>query len=114
MSVALAKPGDVKELLRKGSLFLVDFWAAWCAPCLAMEPYLQALAAKFRKHGIPVLRLNVDDEESREYALRNGVASIPTLVLFHQGREVKRVVGFDLEELWALEDLALHLKGGGG
>lgn len=117
MSVAPAKPGDVRELLRKGSLFLVDFWASWCAPCLAMEPYLQALAAKFRKHGIPVLRLDVDDEETRDYALRNGVASVPTLVLFAGGEEKMRVVGFDLEELRALEDLALHLaraKGGGG
>jgi thioredoxin 1 len=117
LSVAPAKPGDVRELLRKGSLFLVDFWAAWCAPCVAMEPYLQALAAKFGKRGIPVLRLDVDDEESRDYALRNGVASVPTLVLFANGREVMRVVGFDLEELRALEDLALHLaraKGGGG
>jgi thioredoxin-like negative regulator of GroEL len=61
--------------------------------------------------------LDVDDEESRDYALRNGVASVPTLVLFADGREVKRVVGFDLEELRALEDLALRLargKGGGG
>jgi thioredoxin 1 len=109
-----AKPEDVRELLRKGSLFLVDFWASWCAPCVVMEPYLQELAAKFRKRGIPVLRLNVDDEESRDYALRNGVASVPTLVLFANGREVKRVVGFDLEELRALEDLALHLASAKG
>lgn len=117
MSIALAKPEDVKELLRKGSLFLVDFWASWCAPCVMMEPYLRELVAKLEKRGIPVLRLDVDDEESRDYALRNGVASVPTLVLFANGREVKRVVGFDLEELRALEDLALHLasaKGGGG
>ena len=94
-----AKPGDVRELLAKGSLFLVDFWASWCGPCAAMEPYLRALAERLEERGVPVLRLDVDDEETREYAVRNGVTSVPTLVLFHRGREVMRVVGFDLEGL---------------
>jgi Thiol-disulfide isomerase and thioredoxins len=94
-----AKPDDVRELLRKGSLFLADFWAAWCAPCVAMEPYLRELAARLEKHGVPVLRLDVDDEETREYALANGVTSVPTVVLFAGGREEMRVVGFDPEEL---------------
>jgi thioredoxin 1 len=104
LSVAPAKPGDVRELLRKGSLFLVDFWASWCAPCVAMEPYLRALAAKLKERGVPVLRLDVDDEENRDYALEHGIASVPTLVLFHRGREVMRVVGFDPEELAKMVD----------
>jgi thiol-disulfide isomerase/thioredoxin len=66
--VASAKPGDVRELLRRGSLFPVDFWVSWCAPCAAMEPYLWALAERLEERGVPVLRLDVDDEESREYA----------------------------------------------
>jgi thiol-disulfide isomerase/thioredoxin len=99
MPVASAKPGDVRELLRRGSLFLVDFWAAWCAPCAAMEPYLRELAERLEERGVPVLRLDVDDEESREFALGIGVVSVPTLLLFHRGREEMRVVGFDPEEL---------------
>jgi thioredoxin 2 len=99
-----AKPDDVRELLRRGSLFLADFWAAWCAPCVAMEPYLRELAARLEKHGVPVLRLDVDDEETREYALASGVTSVPTVVLFAGGREVMRVVGFDLGELARLVD----------
>jgi thioredoxin 1 len=102
--VASAKPGDVRELLRKGSLFLVDFWASWCAPCAAMEPYLRELAAKLERRGVPVLRLDVDDEGTREYAIENGVTSVPTLVLFNRGREVMRVVGFDLGELAKMVD----------
>jgi len=104
MPVAGAKPGDVRELLRRGSLFLVDFWAAWCAPCVTMEPYLRELAAKLEGRGVPVLRLDVDDGESRELALELGVTSVPTLVLFAGGREVMRVVGFDLGELAKLVD----------
>jgi len=77
----------------------VDFWAAWCVPCAAMEPYLRELAERLERRGVPVLRLDVDEEEAREYALRNGVASVPTLVLFAGGREEMRVVGFDLEGL---------------
>jgi thioredoxin len=95
----VAKPGDVRELLRRRALFLVDFWASWCAPCAMMEPYLRELAAKLEERGVPVLRLDVDDEESRELALELGVASVPTLVLFAGGREEMRVVGFDPEEL---------------
>jgi thiol-disulfide isomerase/thioredoxin len=93
--VAGAKPGDVRELLRRGALFLVDFWASWCAPCAAMEPYLRELAERLEERGVPVLRLDVDDDESREFALGIGVTSVPTLVLFAGGREVARVVGFD-------------------
>jgi thioredoxin 1 len=104
MPLVSAKPGDVRELLRKRALFLADFWASWCAPCVVMEPYLRELAAKLEKHGVPILRLDVDDEETREYALRNGVTSVPTLVLFADGKEVMRVVGFDLEELAKLVD----------
>jgi thioredoxin-like negative regulator of GroEL len=69
-----------------------------------MEPYLRALAERLEKHGVPVLRLDVDDEENREYAIEHGVTSVPTLVLFHRGREVMRVVGFDPEELAKLVD----------
>jgi thioredoxin 1 len=94
-----AKPEDVRELLRKGALFLVDFWASWCAPCAAMEPYLRELAERLEKRGVPVLRLDVDDEESREFALGIGVTSVPTLVLFNRGREEMRIVGFDPEGL---------------
>ena len=104
MGVAPAKPGDVGELLRKGALFLVDFWASWCAPCAAMEPYLRALAEGLEKRGVPVLRLDVDDGESREFALGIGVTSVPTLVLFHRGREEMRVVGFDPEGLAKMVD----------
>jgi thioredoxin-like negative regulator of GroEL len=64
-----------------------------------MEPYLRELAERLEKRGVPVLRLDVDGDESREFALELGVTSVPTLVLFAGGREVMRAVGFDLEEL---------------
>jgi thioredoxin-like negative regulator of GroEL len=51
-----------------------------------MEPYLRELAERLERRVVPVLRLDVDDEEAREYAVRNGVASVPTLVLFAGGK----------------------------
>lgn len=69
---------------------VVDFWADWCAPCLALEPVLQSLADDLDGQ-IAVARINVVDQPATAAAL--GVGSIPTLVLYRDGQIVKRLFG---------------------
>lgn len=69
---------------------LVDFWAAWCAPCRALAPMVDEVAAQYQGKA-KILKLNVD--HNQETPARYGIRGIPTLVLFKDGKEVERVVG---------------------
>lgn len=69
---------------------LVDFYANWCGPCKMLSPILEKLDE------IKVLKVNVD--ENPELARKYGVMSIPCLILFDEGKELKRNVGFIPEE----------------
>ena len=69
---------------------LVDFYADWCGPCRMVAPVVEEIAGE--RSDISVGKVNVD--ESGELALRFGVASIPTLIVFKDGKEYRRIVGF--------------------
>jgi thioredoxin 2 len=85
---------------------LVDFWAEWCGPCRAMAPVLDRFAAE-RSTQLQVGKVNTDQNQQLSGQL--GIRSIPTLILFKQGREIARRAGAsDLRSLnlWVDEVLA--------
>ncbi len=69
---------------------LVDFWAEWCGPCKMIAPVLEEIATE-KSGSLRIAKLNVD--EAQGVARRFEVMSIPTLILFKDGKPVKRVVG---------------------
>jgi thioredoxin 1 len=69
---------------------LIDFWAEWCGPCKMIAPILEEIAAE-NGDSIKIAKLNVD--EAPDVARRHQVMSIPTLILFDEGVEAKRLVG---------------------
>jgi thioredoxin 1 len=78
------------EVLDSEQPVLVDFWAPWCGPCRVVHPILEEIAAE-RQDELRIVSLNVDDNQ--QTAARYEVLSIPTLIVFRDGAEAKRVVG---------------------
>lgn len=70
---------------------LVDFWASWCSPCQAIAPIVEELAEEY-KGKLNFAKLNVDEAPS--IPSRYGIHSIPTLLLFKDGKPMQQVVGF--------------------
>ena len=79
-----------EELAGASQPVLVDFWAEWCGPCLAVAPVLEEIASEHSDR-LRVAKVNVD--ESVELARRFEVMSIPTLILFSEGEPKVRLVG---------------------
>jgi len=88
-----------KFVLQSTTPVLVDFWAAWCAPCRVLAPRVEAIAEK-RANSARFAKLNVDD--SPIVAERYGIRGIPTLILFQGGEEIERLVGVVSEEAISL------------
>ncbi|MCK9422470.1 MAG: thioredoxin [Bacteroidales bacterium] len=74
----------------KTGTVLVDFWAAWCMPCKMMVPVLNDLADETNGK-VTIAKVNVDEQKAT--AAKFGIRSIPTMILFQNGREAKRIVG---------------------
>jgi len=81
--------GAFNEAISADKPVLVDFWAEWCGPCRVIAPVLEELATE--QDGFDIGKLNVD--HNPQAAAAHDVMSIPTLILFKDGVEKKRIVG---------------------
>ena len=89
MAMEFTTSNFVQEVLEAQGTVLIDFWATWCGPCRMQAPILEAFAAEHPE--IKVGKVNVD--ESPELAEKFGIMSIPTLLVFKNGKLVKTAVG---------------------
>ena len=85
-----ANDATFADLVGESTPTLVDFWAEWCGPCRLMEGPLDEIAGD-QAGKLNVVKLNVDENQAT--AMRYGVMSIPTMIVFKDGQEKKRLVG---------------------
>lgn len=97
------KEKDFETLVLDGKeKVIVDFYADWCGPCKMLRPVLEELANE--TNDVKIVSINVDDAE--ELASKYGIISIPCLIMFQDGKEIKRSIGMksksDLQKIFEL------------
>lgn len=90
MSIKVTKDNFESEVVQSSVPVLIDFWAAWCGPCKTIGPRVDELAVQVGDKA-KICKVNVDEEMA--LAQKFGIMSIPTLVIFKDGKEANRVVG---------------------
>ena len=92
--------GDLDDIISKYDVVVVDFWAPWCQPCKIVEPMVEKLAKEMKGK---VVFAKVNSDRNKRLAMKYKIMSIPTLLLFKNGRLVARQVGavpYDVLKAW--------------
>ena len=90
MATAVTESTFEQEVLQSDKPVLVDFWAEWCGPCHAVSPVLDRIVEE-RNGELKLVKVNIDEEQ--ELAIRFGVQSIPTMILFKDGQPAAATMG---------------------
>ena len=86
----LTDAGFEEDVLKQDGVVLVDFWAPWCGPCRTIGPIIEDLAKEYQGRAV-IAKLNVDEEQ--KVAAQYGIMSIPTLMIFKDGKPVDKIIG---------------------
>ena len=90
------------DVLENDLPVLVDFWAPWCGPCVALGPHLNTIAEEFEGR-VVVAKVNVD--ENMEYATQFGVQGIPRMILFKNGAPIEDMTGLPRNPVEKLREM---------
>lgn len=80
-----------REVIKSDKKVIVDFWAEWCGPCRMVAPVVEDIAKEYSNE-VKVAKLNVDENQST--ASRYGIMSIPTMLVFENGKVQDKLVGY--------------------
>ena len=95
--ISLNENNFEEEVLKSEKPVLIDFWASWCGPCKMMSPVIDKIAEEMGDT-VKVCKINIDEEQN--LAVKYNVMSIPTFIVFKDGKEAARSVGVqDKEEI---------------
>ena len=88
---------NFNEIISQGKPMLVDFWATWCGPCKRLGPIIEEIAAEYDGKAIVG---KCDIEENDDLTEKFGIMNVPTVVLLKDGKEVDRVVGLAMKNVY--------------
>ena len=99
MSLLNLTSSNFDDVIGNGRV-LVDFWAVWCMPCRMVAPVIEELAGLY-KDSVTFAKVDIDEESA--LAVRYGIMSIPTVILFKDGVEEKRFIGVQKKSAYEAE-----------
>lgn len=102
MAIIECKDNKLEELIKE-NVVLVDFYATWCGPCKMLEPVLENVSKK-----VDINIIKVDTDENDELPGNYGIRTLPTMIIFKEGKEVEKIRGF-VEEKEILKKIKQYL-----